>query len=575
MAKKVLNERCPLSVECERKKCEHIGHELDCDYYHANAREELVIQDQERLREERWRQLEEQEMADMEDDEDEEDTAPEEHPAEVSKMIFLPVGRLHPHPDNPRKELGDLSELADSIKTNGIYQNLTVVPDDPTNSYTKFTIVIGHRRHAAAMLAGISEVPCVVVEMTPKEQVQTMLLENMQRSDLTVYEQAQGFQMMLDMGSSLEEISEKSGFSKTTVRRRLEIAKLDSKTLKKVSERQLTLSDFDELAKVDDLDTRNKLLKSMGTANFQNELKSALEEQRLQKRIEEWLPAVQTFAAEDPNANYSSHQFIRSYSKYRMDAEVETPEDIDTKKYVYKLTKTGIELYAERDATKEDAAKAEREERERISRLNREEREDVNRRHFELRRDFIKGLTSTACKKMIGKIAGLVADVMWDMPDGGYNSAEIDTDILSYVLGVKIEEEDVENAETLTDISGIKTALEAFPEKTLLALAYSSFDSPSSGYWSSRWNGIEYFYGYDENERLDMVYDVLDAFGYEMSDEEEQAKNGTHPLFPKEKKEEDPCAICKSAHPTCDKCCNACDTPCNAGQACRKETEGE
>ena len=534
MAKKVLNERCPLSAECERKKCEHIGQELDCDYYHANAREELVIEDQERLREERWRQLEEQEMADMEDDEDEEDTAPEEQSAEAGKLVFLPVGRLHPHPDNPRKELGDLSELADSIKANGIYQNLTVVPDDPTNSFTKFTIVIGHRRHAAAMLAGVSEVPCVVVEMTPKEQVQTMLLENMQRSDLTVYEQAQGFQMMLDMGSSLEEIVEKSGFSKTTVRRRLEMAKLDSKTLQKVSGRQLTLGDFDELAKVDDMDTRNKLLKSMGTANFQNELKSALEEQRYKARVAEWLQVIQQFATEDPKASWSTHDHVRTYNKWNMTAEVEVPEDADTVKYAYKMDSNSISIYKEKDPAKEDAAKAEREERERISRLNREEREDVNRRHFELRRDFIKGLSITVCKKMVGKIAGLVADVMWDMSDGGYNSAEIDTDILSYVLGVKIEEEDVENAETLTDISGVRTALEAFPEKTMLALAYSSFDSPSSGYWRNRWMGGEYAYGYEKNERLDMVYDILNAFGYEMSDEEEQAKNGTHPLFPKE-----------------------------------------
>lgn len=536
MAKKDLNERCPLQEECERK-CQHKFNELECDYYANNGiGEDRTIPDQEekrrKIEQQRSEYQYEADLASVEDDEEENE--PADQSGEAGKLVFLPVDRLHPHPDNPRKELGDLSELADSIKANGIYQNLTVVPDDPTNSFTKFTIVIGHRRHAAAMLAGVSEVPCVVVEMTPKEQIQTMLLENMQRSDLTVYEQAHGFQMMLDLGSSLDEISEKSGFSKTTVRRRLEIAKLDSKTLKKVSERQLNLSDFDELAKVDDMDTRNKMLKSMGTPNFHNELKSALEEQRLHKRIEEWLPAVQAFATEAPDANYSSHQFIRSYSKYRMDAEVETPENADTTKYVYNITKTGIDIYAERDAAKEDAAKAEREERERISKLNLEEREDVNRRHFELRRDFIKGLSGTACKKMIGRIAGLVADVMWDMSNGGYNYAEVNTDILAFVLGVKIEEEDAENAETLTDIPGIRSALEAFPEKTLLALAYSSFDSPNSGYWRSRWNCREYVYNYEENERLDMVYDILDAFGYEMSDEEVQAKNGTHHLFPKE-----------------------------------------
>lgn len=570
MAKKKLNTRCPLQAECERK-CTYECHELDCDYYFNNAvGEDRTIEDQELIRAEREREVYEAEYEAELAAVDEEDHSPD-----ATKMVYLPIDRLHPHPNNPRKELGDLAELADSIRANGIYQNLTVVPDDPTSSITDFTVVIGHRRLAASTLAGLTHVPCVITEMTPKEQIQTMLLENMQRSDLTVYEQAQGFQMMLDLGSSLEEISEKSGFSKTTVRRRLEMAKLDGKTLKKVSERQLSLSDFDELAKVDDMDTRNKLLKSMGTANFQNELKSALKEQRFKTRVAEWIQVIRQFATEAPNANYSTHEFVRSYNKWRMDVEVEVPEDADTIKYVYKMDSNSISVYKERDPAKEDAAKAEREERERISRINREEREDVNRRHFELRRDFVKGLSNAACKKMIGKIAGLIADVMWDMSDGGYNCAEIDTDILSYVLGVKIEEEDAENAETLTDISGVRTALEAFPEKTLLALAYSAFDNPSNGYWSNRWTGSEYTYGYEENERLDMVYDLLDAFGYEMSDEEEQAKNGTSPLFPKEKKEENLCVICKSAHPFCDKCCNACDTQCNAWQECRKENKRE
>lgn len=97
----------------------------------------------------------------------------------MSEMIYLPVDRLHPHPDNPRKDLGDLSELADSIKANGIFQNLTVVVDDLTSTISDFTVIIGHRRLAAAKMAGLTEVPCVIAEMDQREQVQTMLLENM------------------------------------------------------------------------------------------------------------------------------------------------------------------------------------------------------------------------------------------------------------------------------------------------------------------------------------------------------------------------------------------------------------
>lgn len=135
-----------------------------------------------------------------------------------SQMVYLSIDELFPHPDNPRRELGDLTELADSIKQNGVLQNLTVVPRIATSELAGepcqqgYTVIIGHRRLAAAKLAGLSELPCVIMEMTEKEQIQTMLVENMQRSDLTVYEEAQGFQMMLDLGETVETIAEKSGF---------------------------------------------------------------------------------------------------------------------------------------------------------------------------------------------------------------------------------------------------------------------------------------------------------------------------------------------------------------------------
>lgn len=104
----------------------------------------------------------------------------------MPQIVNIAIDRLFPRSDNPRKDLGNLSELAASIKASGVLQNLTVVPDEPENSNTDFTIIIGHRRYAAAKIAGLTELPCVVVEMSEREQLQTMLVENMQRSDLTV-----------------------------------------------------------------------------------------------------------------------------------------------------------------------------------------------------------------------------------------------------------------------------------------------------------------------------------------------------------------------------------------------------
>lgn len=103
--------------------------------------------------------------------------------------------------------------------------------------------------------------------MSHKDQVAMMLEENMQRNDLTIWEQANGFQMMLDLGTTEEEIAEKTGFSKTTIRRRLNIAKLDQGVLRKKEQDdsfQLSLKDLYELEKIKDVKTRNKVLKEAG-----------------------------------------------------------------------------------------------------------------------------------------------------------------------------------------------------------------------------------------------------------------------------------------------------------------------
>lgn len=101
----------------------------------------------------------------------------------MTELTYLSVDKLHPHPDNPRKDLGDLTELTDSIKANGVFQNLTVVPEGDG-----YTIIIGHRRCAAAKAAGLTEVPRIVTEMSEREQLQTMLLASVIVSVIGLYE---------------------------------------------------------------------------------------------------------------------------------------------------------------------------------------------------------------------------------------------------------------------------------------------------------------------------------------------------------------------------------------------------
>ena len=107
-------------------------------------------------------------------------------------IIDISVKSLIPNPNNPRKDVGDVTELADSIKEQGLQQALVVTPDHEEHGERLFRVVIGHRRLAACKLAGIERVPCVVRELDAKTERELMLVENCQRSDLTPLEEADG-----------------------------------------------------------------------------------------------------------------------------------------------------------------------------------------------------------------------------------------------------------------------------------------------------------------------------------------------------------------------------------------------
>ena len=200
---------------------------------------------------------------------------------EEKVITYIEAAHIRPHPENPRKNLGDLSELVESIRKNGVLQNLTVIPVEGEPG--EYMTLIGHRRYAAGAQAGVEKFPCQITEnLTPREQVSIMLEENMQRNDLTIWEQANGFQMMLDLGETEDSIAEKTGFSKTTVKHRLNIAKLNQKVLQekeKDESFQLSLKDLYELEKIPDVKTRDKILKeAFNSNNLAQRARSAAQE---------------------------------------------------------------------------------------------------------------------------------------------------------------------------------------------------------------------------------------------------------------------------------------------------------
>lgn len=210
----------------------------------------------------------------------------------MSEIVMLPIGQLHHHPDNPRKDLGDLKELTASIQESGIMQNLTVVPTDEDG----YWVVIGNRRMEASKAAGLKELPCIISDMDYKTQIATMMLENMQRVDLTVYEQAQGVQMMMDLGMDEREISRKTGLRRDTIRRRAALTKYDAEKVRKGFDRGATLQDFAALDEIREPENREKLLEMVGTSSYKSELQYIKKREARLRRVSALIEKINTFA---------------------------------------------------------------------------------------------------------------------------------------------------------------------------------------------------------------------------------------------------------------------------------------
>lgn len=441
-------------------------------------------------------------------------------------ITYIPVEELYPHPYNPRKDVGDVTELAESIRSKGIMQNLTVVP----RAEGGYTVIIGHRRCAAANVAGLESVPCIVVEMSGHDQVATMLLENMQRVDLTAYEQAQGFQMMIDFGESVESISQKTGFSKKTVRGRLKMAELDAETLREVSsERQISIADFEKLSQIEDIDVRNELLDVIGTNNFEQALARAIRQQKIAHALPGIKDAVAGIGAERIERTDTYAGKYQQICRYRDEGftdfgGVEIPEEHKGKDLYYYLDESWGELVIYVLAPKREPKVRPREEIDREMHIREayDSLAALSKEAYKLRHDFVRGLRVTkdnADKMHEGLVLALITEQFY------YNGYTKRSEIYGEGLGI-----DEINTYNKRDESAekVRSAYTADPGRSLPQMIYVSFDDREYEYFFAR--TIEYP-KHKENKRLVWLYEWLVSLGYEMSDDERMLLDGTHPLF--------------------------------------------
>ncbi len=133
--------------------------------------------------------------------------------ASVGRMI--PIDKVRPNPDQPRKALGDLRELTDSIREKGVLEPLLVrfVPRDEA-----YYIISGERRYHAARSAGLRELPCIEKIADDAETLELALIENLQRKDLTPFEEADGLQRLAEQFDyTHDDIAKKIGRARSSV----------------------------------------------------------------------------------------------------------------------------------------------------------------------------------------------------------------------------------------------------------------------------------------------------------------------------------------------------------------------
>ena len=127
---------------------------------------------------------------------------------------MLPLEFIEPNAEQPRTQLGNIEELAASVREKGVLEPILVRQIAPN----RYQIISGERRYRAATLAGLDEIPAIELDVDDKEQLEIALVENIQRKDLTPFEEAEGFALLQQkFGYTHEKISQVIGKSRTTI----------------------------------------------------------------------------------------------------------------------------------------------------------------------------------------------------------------------------------------------------------------------------------------------------------------------------------------------------------------------
>ncbi|MCL2053513.1 MAG: ParB/RepB/Spo0J family partition protein [Oscillospiraceae bacterium] len=445
------------------------------------------------------------------------------------KLQNIEISRIASNPLNPRKDLGDLTELSESIRTQGIMQNLTIIPKYPekyslmVESKRKYDgdyiAVIGHRRLAAAKLVGVETAPCVIVPfMLDNEQVAVMMSENNKRKTLTNFEEACGFQMMLDLGDTISDITEKTGSSKTTVYERIAPFKfLDKKAVEEAFERNATFEDFAKLNRIKDEKKRAELSESIGTSYFNWSCDSVFASQIKKEKWKQNKPQI-IAKLEKMGITRKATYFPKTdgYVHYIDTVDSISKIDLNKESYFYYTDTDHIKILYDMKSTKEDAEKLAKK-NELI--IRNDEFDELWNFAYRMRLQFAQSFRPK--REQFYLIYDKAADFLLFYS----NTCDFDNEVFGELFNIKTDDRNVnivhQKIRVQSEIeSTMNPATKSF--RAIYCLLEQKYSTVTPDCYE------------DEKEELEPLielYEFMEKLGYEMSDEEKALLNGTHELY--------------------------------------------
>lgn len=209
---------------------------------------------------------------------------------EQKNIIYVNIENIRPNPYQPRKQFNKLAleELCESVKQYGVIQPISV----RKISANMYELVAGERRLRAAAMAGLTTVPCIIVDVDDNDSAVLALIENLQREDLNYLEEAEGYSNLInEHGFTQEELASKIGKSQSTIANKIRLLKLPPLVKKILMDNNLTERHARALLKLHDEQLQLKVLKKvcekgLNVKKTEELVEKAIEKYTMQKENE-------------------------------------------------------------------------------------------------------------------------------------------------------------------------------------------------------------------------------------------------------------------------------------------------